>query len=80
MQMRFVSDDGRTLVIAPDEDGDGVTLEMLPALPAEQPEADEVSEGEAAEGEPGAFHLGRQDSRLLGNQLVVLAKTQAHRH
>jgi len=53
---------------------------MLPALPAEQPEADEVSEGEAAEGEPGAFHLGRQDSRLLGNQLVVLAKSQAHRH
>lgn len=80
MQMRFVSDDGRTLVVAPDEDGDGITLKMLPAPPAEQPEADEVSEGEAAEGEPGAFHLGRPDTRLLGNQLVVIAKMQGRGH
>jgi len=77
MQMRFVSEDGRTLVVAPDEEGDGVTLEVLPTPPAEESEADEVSEGQTGEGEPGAFHVGRQDCRLLGNQLVVLAKSQA---
>lgn len=80
MQMRFVSEDGRTLVVEPDDDGDGVKLEMLPAPPAEQPEADEVSEDQAAEGEPGPFHLARLDTRLLGNQLVVLAKSQARGH
>ena len=80
MQMRFVSDDGRTLVVAPEENGDGITLELLPAPPAEQPEADEVSEGEGAAGEAGTFRLARPDTRLLGNQLVVIAKMQGRGH
>lgn len=76
MQMQFVSEDGRTLVVAPDEDGDGARIRILAAPPAAEA-AEETGEEEPAE-EPG-FYLTRQDIRLLGNSLVTLAKTQCHR-
>ena len=72
MEMRFVSEDGRTLVVIPDEDGDGARLHILPASAGEEAAAEDPAED-------GGFRLLRQDTRLLGNHLVVLAKTQAHR-
>ena len=74
MQIRFASDDGRTLMVTPAEDDDGVEFEVLPASAAEEHEADELVEGEER---PGRFRLGVRDTRLLGNALVVTAKIMA---
>ena len=73
--MRFVSEDGRTLVVAPDEDGDGARIRILAASPGREAAAGETGEEESAE--DAGFYLSRQDVRLLGNSLVVLAKTQS---
>jgi len=77
VQMQFVSEDGRTLLIAPDEDGDGARVRILAAPPGAEAAADNTGEEESAE-QP-SFYLTRQDIRLLGNSLVTLAKTQ-NRH
>ena len=74
MQIRFASDDGRTLVVTPADDDDGVEFEIVPAPAAEEQEADELAEGEQR---PGTFRLGVRVTRLLGNALVVTSKIMA---